>query len=210
VNVGIPRTVPFEGNTVTTSIWKSPVAERVRVAGVNVEGDDQADRSVHGGVDKAIYAYASEDYSWWKTELDRDFPPGTFGENITTSEMNVTDAEIGERWRVGTTLLEVSQPRMPCFKLGIRMGDKGFPRRFSIARRPGAYLRIIEPGDVAAGDPVERVSAPGHGVTVGEMAYIYYAEQARASELLLAPQLPDPWREWAVKRSAKAARYPSG
>jgi MOSC domain-containing protein YiiM len=205
VNVGRPTSIPFEGQLISTSIWKSPVAGRLMVEGVNVEGDDQADRTVHGGVDKAVYAYAKEDYSWWSLELDRELGPGTFGDNITTSGMDITNAVVGERWRAGTTLLEVAQPRMPCFKLGIRMGDRAFPQRFSLARRPGTYLRIIEPGEVGAGDPIVRVSTPDHGLSVGDIAYIYYADQARASELLLAPELPQAWKQWARRRAGSGA-----
>jgi MOSC domain-containing protein YiiM len=206
VNVGRPRSISFQGELVTTSIWKSPVAGKLRVEGVNVEGDDQADRTVHGGIDKAVYAYATEDYSWWSFELQRELGPGTFGDNITTSGMDITKAVVGERWRAGTTLLEVAQPRMPCFKLGIRMGDRSFPRRFSQARRPGTYLRIIEPGEVGAGDPIVRVSTPDHGLSVGDIAYIYYADPARAGELLVAPELPRAWRQWAQSRGGNSAR----
>ena len=126
------------------------MAGRVRVEGVNVAGDDQGDRRVHGGPDKAVYAYASEDVRHWATELDRELPPGTFGENLRTGGRDVTNALVGERWRIGTTLLEVVQPRLPCFKLGLRMGDPSFVRTFGRASRPGAYLRIIDEGELAA------------------------------------------------------------
>lgn len=146
INVGRIRTVELNGRPVQTAIWKSPVPGRVRLQGVNLDGDDQADRSVHGGHDKAVYAYAAEDLAWWSRELGRDVPPGSFGENLTTHGMELSRAEIGERWAVGSAVLEVSQPRIPCYKLGIRMGDRHFPARFAAAGRPGAYLRIIEPG----------------------------------------------------------------
>ncbi|MEA2507659.1 MAG: hypothetical protein QOH48_2277 [Actinomycetota bacterium] len=197
VNVGRPRTVQFRGKPVTTAIWKSPVPGPVRAEGVNLTADDQADRTVHGGEDKALYAYASEDYRWWGEQLGTELGPGTFGDNLTTAGLNLTQAVVGERWRAGTAVFQVAQPRIPCFKLGIRMGDAGFPRRFSIANRPGAYLRIIEPGEVSAGAPIQRLDVPNHGVTVGDIAHIYYAEHARAGELLLAPQLPGSWVRWA-------------
>jgi MOSC domain-containing protein YiiM len=205
VNVGRPRPVQYRGKTVTTSIWKTPVAGRLHIEGVNIAGDDQADRSVHGGPDKAIYAYASEDYEWWAIELEQEMAPGTFGDNLTTAGVNVTDAVVGERWRAGTALLEVCQPRTPCFKLGIRMGSQRFPRRFSLAERPGAYLRIIEAGQVWAGAPIERSSVPEHDLTVRDIAHIYYAEPERAGELLRADQLADSWKRWAGKRTRTTA-----
>ncbi|MEA2508186.1 MAG: hypothetical protein QOG21_268 [Actinomycetota bacterium] len=203
VNVGTPRPVSFRGKEIMTSIFKEPVAGRVVVAGINLEGDDQADRKVHGGVDKAVYAYAAEDYAWWARELDRELPPGMFGDNITTSGIDVSGGVIGERWRVGTSLLEVAQPRIPCFKLGIRMGTQTFPRRFSQARRPGAYLRIVEAGEAGAGDQIEPIGKPEHGLTVRDVAYIYYAEPERAAELLSAPQLAESWIGWAHHRLAR-------
>lgn len=156
VNVGRPRAVPWRGQTVVTAIWKAPVAGRVPVRGVNVDGDEQGNPEVHGGVDKAVYAYAGEDADWWAEQLRREVGPGSFGENLTTRGLDVTGAVIGERWRAGSVLLEVSSPRIPCVKLGIRMGSQQFPRRFAAAGRPGAYLRVLADGEVAAGDPVPR------------------------------------------------------
>jgi MOSC domain-containing protein YiiM len=198
VNVGTPREVSWRGQTVRTAIWKAPVAGRVRVRGVNVDGDDQGNREVHGGVDKALYAYAAEDLAWWSGQLGREVPAGSFGDNLTVGGVDVSGAVVGERWRAGTTLLEVSQPRTPCFKLGIRMGSQRFPRQFAAAGRPGAYLRILEEGDVAAGDPVEVVHRPGHGLTVAEVARIYHRDHAGAARLLEIPELADTWKEWAA------------
>ena len=169
VNVGAVREVLWRGRRVTTGIWKSPVAGRVAIRGVNLDGDDQADRSVHGGPDKAVYAYALEDYDFWHERAGVDVQAGLFGENLTVEGLDLASALAGERWSVGTTLLEVAQPRMPCYKLGIRMGDPGFPRRFLDAARPGAYLRIVREGDVGAGDPVLVTSRPTHGVTMRAM-----------------------------------------
>jgi MOSC domain-containing protein YiiM len=199
VNVGTPRAVRWRGRTVTTAIWKAPVAGRVAVRGVNLDGDHQADREVHGGVDKALYAYAAEDYAWWAGQLGHELGPGSFGDNLTTRGLEVGRAVTGERWRVGTALLEVAGPRTPCFKLGIRMGSQRFPRRFAAAGRPGAYLRILEAGEVAAGDPVEVVRRPAHGLTVAEVARIYHFDHARAARLLEAPELADTWKRWASR-----------
>jgi MOSC domain-containing protein YiiM len=200
VNVGRPRPVRWLGRTVTTAIWKAPVAGPVRVRGVNVDGDDQADREVHGGVDKALYAYSGEDLDWWAGRLGRPLGPGTFGENLTTRGLDVGGAVVGERWRVGGgVLLEVAQPRVPCFKLGIRMGDPSFPRSFATAGRPGAYLRILAEGELAAGDPIELVHRPAHGLTVADVAGIYHGDHAAAPRLLEVPELAASWRRWASR-----------
>jgi MOSC domain-containing protein YiiM len=205
VNVGGVRAVDLGDRTITTAIWKAPVDGRVPVGGVNLRGDDQADRSVHGGEHKAVYAYAWEDTLWWQSELGRELECGTFGENLTITGVDVPAALVGERWRVGSALLEVSEPRFPCFKLGLRMGDPTFLKRFAAARRTGTYLRIVEEGEVGAGDPVERVSQPDHGVTIGLFAEAYLGDHALAARLLEAPQVSDAWRSWAAGRAGAVA-----
>lgn len=197
VNVGVPRTVAWRGQDVSTAIWKQPVAGRVRLAGVNLDGDDQADRRVHGGDEKAVYAYGADDYTWWSEALGVAVEPGAFGDNLTVSGLDVNAAVVGEVWTVGTARLQVTGPRIPCFKLGIRMGDDGFPRRFAAAARPGSYLRILAPGDVASGDTVTVVARPDHGVTVGMVERAYHADRSLTARLLEAPQLPPSWRRWA-------------
>src|SRR3954447_16370382 len=165
VNLGTPRPVEVNGHTVLTAIWKHPVEGRVPVSGVNLRGDDQADRSVHGGPDKAVYAYAAEDEEWWRAQVGRDLGDAPFGENLITRGLPVSEAVIGEHWAVGSALLEVAQPRLPCFKLGLRMGDPRFLRRFADAGRPGAYLRVLAEGDIGASDEIRVVRRPEHGVT---------------------------------------------
>jgi MOSC domain-containing protein YiiM len=170
VNVGAIRRVEHRGREVTTGIWKEPVAGPVAVRGVNLEGDDQADRRFHGGPDKAVYAYAVEDYAWWEAELGQSLAPGTFGENLTLERVDLAATVVNERWLVGTAVFEVAQPRTPCWKLGLRMGDDRFPARFAAAGRPGAYLRIAREGEVVAGDEVIRFHIPDRGLTIGEVA----------------------------------------
>ena len=206
VNVGRSRRVAWRGQTVTSAIWKSPVRGRVAVGGVNLAGDEQADRSVHGGHDKAVYAYAAGDYRFWQAELGRELAPGSFGENLTADGPDLADAVVGDRWQVGSSLLEVCQPRIPCYKLGIRMDDPDFPRRFAAAGRPGAYLRILVPGEVGAGDPIHLVHRPGHGLTVGTVARAYHADHRLIPTLLDVPELPDRWRDWAAEHLGRAAR----
>jgi MOSC domain-containing protein YiiM len=201
VNVGRPRPVDTGGRTVVTAIWKAPVDGRVAVRGVNVDGDDQADRSVHGGPDKAVYAYAIEETRAWESELGRELGPGAFGENLTVAGVDVSGALVGERWRIGTVLLEVVQPRFPCFKLGLRMGDPKFVKRFGQASRPGAYLRIVEEGELGAGDAVEVVSRPDHAVTMRLVSDAILLDHGLIPVALEAPQLIPSMRTWMMERT---------
>ena len=203
VNVGTPSAAEWKGRTFSTGIGKSPVSGRVAVRGVNLAGDDQADRSVHGGPDKAVYAYSREDIDWWAETLGRPIVPGRhFGENLTTAGIDLGKAIIGERWHVGTVVLEVSEPRVPCFKLAMRMDDASFPKKFGKALRMGAYLRIIEEGDLAAGDAIAVTGRPEHGLSIALAARIYLFEHAASARFLEAPQLSAKWRSWARERSA--------
>ena len=198
VNVGTPRPIERgKGKIETSSIWKEPVSGRVAVRGVNIEGDDQADRSVHGGPNRAVYAYAAEDTEWWEAELGRELGPGIFGENLTLRGVDVTGARVGERWRIGSVVLEVTSPRVPCWKLAKKMGDPMFIKRFAHARRPGAYLRIIEEGELGAGDEVEIVQRPDHDVTLALFVEAYEHDRTLLPRLLEAGDaLPDAWRDW--------------
>ncbi|HMF05276.1 MAG TPA: MOSC domain-containing protein [Acidimicrobiia bacterium] len=205
VNVGRVRSVERDGKPATTAIWKTPVSGRVRAEGVNLDGDAQADRTVHGGYDKAVYAYAVEDIRWWESELGRSIAPGGFGENLTVEGLHLVDSVVGERWVAGTAVLEVSEPRLPCWKLGLRMGDALFPRHFTRAARPGTYLRIVEPGDVGTGDDLRVVSRPDHGLTVGDIWRVYHHDRGDVASLLETPQLSDSWREWAEGRMQRMA-----
>ena len=203
VNVGRPQPVGLRrGRTVRSAIAKAPVAGRVRVEGVNVAGDDQADRRVHGGPDKAVYAYAREDIAWWEGELGRELLPGAFGENLTVEGVDVSGAVIGERWRIGTAELEVCQPRFPCFKLGLRFGDPGMLRRFTLAERPGAYLRIVGEGDIGAGDAIESFDRPGHGVTIALVARAVMIDANLLAHAASAPALPASLAGWMRERAA--------
>jgi len=188
VNVGLPRTVEWHGRPMTSAIWKLPVDGPVAVVGDSLEGDGIADPKVHGGRDKAVYAYASEDYAWWAAEMpDTEFHPGLFGENLTTDGVDVTNAVVGERWQIGGAVLEVAQPRFPCNKLGMRMGDAGFRARFGEAQRPGSYFRVVEPGPIAAGDEVVRVTErPDHGVRIADVVATLYDAPAEVMERILA------------------------
>ena len=208
VNVGRPRRVAWQGRQVTSAIWKSPVAGRVRLRGANLDGDEQADRRAHGGPQQSLYAYGLDDYRWWAATLGRPVGPGTFGDNLTVAGLDPSAALVGERWAVGSAVVQVTAPRIPCYKLGIRMDDEECPRRFAAAMRPGAYLAIVQEGEVAAGDPLEVVHRPGHQVTVRTVARAYHGERALVPGLLEASELPASWRRWAEEHlpAAVAAR----
>ncbi len=197
VNVGAVREFEYNGRPAKSGIWKSPVAGRIAARGVNLDGDDQADRKAHGGPDKAIYAYAVEDTRWWEQEIGRPFAYGEFGENLTTEGIDVNGALVGERWGIGTTVLEVSEPRIPCWRLGVRMNDPVFPRRFASGLRPGAYLRIVVEGSVAAGDEVQVIERPSHGLTIRDVSRIYTRDRGEVERLLAVPQVSESWKRWA-------------
>jgi MOSC domain-containing protein YiiM len=203
VNVGRPAQLSVRrGRPLMSAIGKAPIEGRVRVAGVNVEGDDQADRRVHGGPDKAVYAYASEDAAFWAAELGRELGPGAFGENLTTEGLDVSGAVVGERWRIGSVELEVCQPRLPCNKLALRMGEPQMVKRFAQASRPGAYLRIVHEGSLGAGDTVEVLSRPAHGVTVRDVSDAILLDDALLARAAAAPELPRDLAGWMRSRAA--------
>lgn len=204
MNVGRPRTREWRGRLVTSGIWKEPVDGPVTVAGHNIEGDGQADRRVHGGPDKAVYAYAIEDYQWWEASWG-PVGPGTFGENLTTEGLDLNACHIGDRWRVGTAVLEVAQPRTPCFKLAMRMNDDRFPEMFTAARRPGVYLRIHRGGAIAPGDAI--AVEPTHHPAIPIASLV--AEDIDEGVLRLAAEddrVPDGWRR-AARRAGRSATH---
>lgn len=205
VNVGAARQVEHGGQLVTSAIWKSPVEGRSNVRGVNVAGDDQGDRRVHGGADKALYAYSSEDYGWWQERVGRELAPGTFGENLTTHGIDIGVSVVGQRWLLTDLTLEVTQPRLPCFKLGIRMEDAQFPDLFKEAARFGTYLRIIHEGTVGAGDEIAVTAPPAHGLTITDIGEAYPSATPELAELMLqVPELPEGWRGWAERSQARS------
>lgn len=205
VNVAQPKLVQHHGREVMTGIFKKPVLGRRRVEGGTVAGDGQADRRHHGGAYKAVYAYATEDYAWWSGELGRVLTPGTFGENLTTAGVDIGAAHVGDRWHIGSAVLEVGEPRVPCFKLGIAMYDQGFPERFAAARRPGTYLRILEEGELGAGDTIDIEPVHGPSITIREFADAFH--DGAGIDRLASIRLVSPaWREWAERRLGRRSR----
>jgi MOSC domain-containing protein YiiM len=204
INVGLPREVEWRGKLVRTSIFKAPVSGRVRVTRLNVQGDQQSDLSVHGGAEKAVYAYPSEHYAFWRRELPgMDFPWGTFGENLTTEGLLEDKVHIGDRFRAGSAEFIVSQPRMPCFKLAIRFSRPDMVKRFLRSGRAGFYLAVVQEGDIGAGDSLDLVAEDNGQITVADVVRLYAADEAnqdllrRASEL---SALPESWREYFRER----------
>jgi MOSC domain-containing protein YiiM len=209
VNVGTAREFEYSGRTAKSAIWKAPAVGRVVARGVNLAGDEQADRGAHGGPDKAVYAYAVEDARWWEKEIGRSLARGEFGENLTTEGIEVNSALIGEHWAIGTAVFEVSEPRVPCWRLGVRMNDNLFPRRFTEALRPGSYLRIVVEGDVGAGDEIRLIKKPKTDLTVRDVFRVYTRDRHEAERLLAVPQMSIAWKRWATDLLQKARARPT-
>jgi MOSC domain-containing protein YiiM len=203
VNVSMPRTITHQGRQVSTGIFKEPVAGRVRIRGTGLEGDGQADPDVHGGADKAVYAYCFEHYAYWEKRLGRDdLVHGQFGENLTVEGMVEHEVHIGDRFRIGDALLEVSQPRTPCFKLAIRMGIPDFSATFLRSCRVGFYLRVLEEGEVGAGDTMERTHVDPARLTVRDACRLRFLElddRAAARRAMAVEALPSGWRRAFAK-----------
>jgi MOSC domain-containing protein YiiM len=199
VNAGQAVPVDWADGESATAIDKRALPGRVAVHRLGVTGDVQV-FSGHGGPDQAVYAYAREDAAWWERELDRPLRPGMFGENLTTSGLDVTGAAIGERWRIGTVLVEVTSPRIPCRTFSGFWDVRDLIKRFTARGWPGAYLRVIEEGELAAGDPIEVVHRPEHGVTIGVAFRARTTEPDLLPRLLDASELPEPWQQQVRKR----------
>ena len=177
VCVGLPREVSWKGKPITTGIFKQPVAGRVRMRSLNLDGDQQADLTVHGGIEKAIYAYPMEHYAYWRQELpDQPLPWGTFGENLTIEGLSETTVNIGDRFRMGTAEVMVTQPRFPCFKLNLKFGRDDMVKRFLDSCLSGIYFSVVQEGEVGAGDAIEPVSRDENNVTVTDIVSIYRRE----------------------------------
>jgi MOSC domain-containing protein YiiM len=204
VNVGLPREVNWKGRLVRTSIFKQPVLGPVRVTKQNLEGDRQSDLSVHGGADKAVYAYPVEHYGFWSEELPSVAPPyGVFGENFTTEGVLETTVHIGDRLAVGSAEFVVTQPRMPCFKLGIRFGRDDMVERFLASGRTGFYLAVRREGEITPGDSVEWLAQEEKALTVAEIVTLYTLDATNQDLLRRASQLaalPEGWRQYFRKR----------
>jgi len=207
VNAGLPREVVWKGRAVRTGIFKDPVEGRVAVRALNLDSDRQADLTVHGGVSKAVYVYPSEHYAYWREELPGvELPWGMFGENLTTEGLLEGAVGIGDRFRIGSAQVVVTEPRMPCYKLGLRFRRDDVIKRFLASRRTGFYLAVLNEGEVEAGDRMERLSRDPHGVTVADITHLYTRKPHDVGLLQRAMSveaLPESWRtyfqDWVKK-----------
>jgi MOSC domain-containing protein YiiM len=210
VNVGRPRLVMWRGGPVSTGIFKEPVGGRVALRTLNLDGDRQADLTVHGGPAKAVYAYPSEHYAYWRGELPGvELPWGVFGENFTTEGLSETSVHVGDRFRVGAAELQVTQPRMPCYKLGIKFGSADMLKRFLASGRTGFYFSVTREGEVGVGDEVELVERDPRGVTIADVVRLYARDRDDVETMRRAVQveaLPDGWREEFLERIERAEK----
>ena len=203
LNVGLPRLVLQNGEPVSTGIFKEPVAGRVMMRTLNLDGDRQSDLSVHGGPEKAVYVYPSEHYEFWKRELpDMDLPWGMFGENLTTTGLFETDVNIGDKFRIGGAEVTVTQPRMPCYKLGIRFGRVDIIKRFLVSERSGFYLSVAKEGEVGAGDEFQLLEKNTSGVRVVDVTRLYSSERGNVALMrraIATEALPESWKAYFRK-----------
>ena len=200
VNVGLPRLVLRSGEPVSTGIFKEPVAGRVMLRTLNLDGDRQADLSVHGGPSKAVYVYPSEHYDFWKRELpEMDLPWGMFGENFTTQGVREPEISIGDKFRIGQATVMATEPRMPCYKLGLRFGRTDIIKRFLASERSGFYLAVLQEGEVGAGDEIELIEPNKSGVRVSDITRLYIGDKSNTGLLRRAigtEALPESWRSY--------------
>ena len=207
LNVGLPRLVLRGEEPVSTGIFKEPVLGRVRLRTLNLDGDRQADLSVHGGPEKAVYIYPMEHYEFWRRELpEMELPWGMFGENLTTTGLLETEIHIGDKFRVGAAEVMVTQPRMPCYKLGIRFGRTDIIRRFLASERSGFYLSVLKEGEIGAGDEFELVERNTSGVRVVDVTRLYSSDKSNVDLMrraIATEALPQGWRSYFQERLAK-------
>ena len=204
LNVGRPRLVMRNDEPVSTGIFKDSVAGRVMLRTLNLDGDRQADLTVHGGPQKAVYVYPSEHYAFWKRELpDMELPWGMFGENFTTEGMFESEINIGDRFRIGSAEVMVTQPRMPCYKLGIRFGRTDIIKRFLASERTGFYLSVLKEGEVGVDDEFELLDKNASGVRVVDVTRLYGSDKQNVDLLrraIATEALPENWKEYFRKR----------
>jgi len=205
VQVGVPRTILREGGEVSTGIFKSPVQNRVRMNRLNLEGDQQADLSVHGGQDKAVYAYPSEHYVYWKDQFPgMALPWGSFGENLTVEGLLEGDVCLGDRFQIGSAEVAVTQPRIPCFKLNLKFQRNDMAKRFLASRRTGFYLRVLREGEIGAGDEIVRLHKDENRVSIADAMRIYLGDPGAIEivpRALRVEYLSAAWREEFVQLS---------
>jgi MOSC domain-containing protein YiiM len=210
LNVGLPRDVLWHGRNVTTGIYKKPVDGRVAVRTLNLDGDRQADLTAHGGEYKAVYCYPVEHYAFWKKELPgRDIPTAIFGENFTTEGLEENSVHLGDQFAIGSAEFVVTQPRLPCYKLGIRFGSDDMVKHFLLSGRSGFYFAVTREGEVGAGDGIKRIAQDPNGVPVSEITRLYITKRFDKEDItslrraLQVTALPDSWKNYFQERLAR-------
>jgi MOSC domain-containing protein YiiM len=207
LNIGRPQIVMRNGEPVSTAIFKQPIEGRVALRTLNLDGDRQADLSVHGGPTKAVYVYPAEHYEYWRNELpEMDLPFGMFGENFTVTGVSESNLNIGDQFRVGSATVMVTEPRMPCYKLGIRFGRTDIIKRFLVSERTGFYLAVLEEGDVGVGDEIQLVTRNEPSVSVNDVTRLYSRDRNNVDLLrraIAVEALPDGWRTYFQEQLAK-------
>lgn len=210
LNVALPRLVEYNGEPVATGIFKEPVPGPVMLRTLNLEGDRQADLSVHGGVSKAVYGYPSEHYEFWRKELPHmDLPYGMFGENFTTEGLSEDSVHVGDRFRVGAAELMATEPRLPCYKLGIKFGRSDIIKRFLQSRRTGFYFAVVKEGEVEAGDEIELLSRDDNRISIADITRLYAFEKSDVQGLhrvVALEALSDSWRQHFQNQLKKLTR----
>jgi MOSC domain-containing protein YiiM len=213
VNVGLPRAVVWKGQTVVTGIFKEPVAGRVAIRRLNLEGDRQADPTVHGGPEKAVYAYPAEYYAFWREQFpEMELPWGMFGENLTTKGLLDESVQIGDRFQVGSAHLVVTQPRLPCYKLGLKFGRDDILKRFLHSGLTGFYFAVLQEGEVKAGDPIRLLHRDEGQVKVVDITRLYRQDKHNLELLrrvVSVEALPQAWRDYFLERLTKLAGFAS-
>jgi MOSC domain-containing protein YiiM len=211
LNVGLPRQVEWHGRPVTTGIYKEPVKGRIPLRTLNLDGDRQADLTAHGGEYKAVYCYPVQHYAYWKKELPgRDLPMAVFGENFTTDGLLEDSAHLGDRFSVGSAEVIVTQPRLPCYKLGIRFEADDMVKRFLASARTGFYLAVTKEGQVSVGDEIKPLSQDPNAVPVSEITRLYIAKRFTAADVaslrraIQVAALPDSWKDYFRERAGKS------
>lgn len=207
IQVGRPQLVMRNGEPVSTAIYKQPIEGRVMLRTLNLDGDRQADLSVHGGPTKAVYVYPSEHYEFWRTEFpEMDLPYGMFGENFTVSGFSETNLNIGDEFRVGSAIVMVTEPRMPCYKLGIRFGRTDIIKRFLVSERSGFYLAVLKEGEVGTGDEFFLIKRNEPGVTVNEVTRLYSRDKENIELMrraIAVEALPESWRSYFEEKLSR-------
>ncbi|MFB5600421.1 MAG: MOSC domain-containing protein [Nitrososphaeraceae archaeon] len=204
VNVGLPIQVNFGSELVTTGIFKNPVKHRVQLNKLNLDGDKQADLTVHGGIDKAVYAYPSEHYEFWKNEIkDFEYSWGTFGENLTTEGLFEDKVNIGDQFKIGNAKVIATQPRMPCYKLGVRFGRMDIIRKFMASERSGIYFKVEKEGEIGEGDKIELIKSDKNNVSIHDIVRLQTSESKNKELMNRAikhKELPEGWRNYFIEK----------